>query len=160
MLALRFGSYSIAATFAGTPLLSRRKSTLRYCFLWPPPRCQTTTSPWLLRPPERFFGSRSRFSGVSLVISFLSSTVMNRLEAVYGLKLFSPIAASCYSISCGFLLALLRSCLLTRLTSSRLQIFRKLDHLFARGQLHVCLFPVAAIAFVLPAASHLAREIR
>src|ERR1700755_3302230 len=99
MLALRLGSYSMASTFAGTPSLSRRKSTLRYCFLWPPPRCQTTTSPWLLRPPERFFGSRSRFSGVSLVISFLSSTVMNRRDAVYGLKLFSPIAASCYSIS-------------------------------------------------------------
>src|SRR6266404_1285323 len=32
-LALRFGSYSMAATFAGTPSLSRRKSTLRYCFL-------------------------------------------------------------------------------------------------------------------------------
>jgi hypothetical protein len=32
----------------------------------------------------------------------LSSTVINRLDAVYGLKLFSPIAASCYSISCGF----------------------------------------------------------
>src|SRR5438876_6432859 len=95
MLALRFGSYSIASTFAGTPSLSRRKSILRYCFLWPPPRCQTTISPWLLRPPERFFGSRRLFSGVSLVIWLLSRTVMNRLEAVYGLKLFSPIAASC-----------------------------------------------------------------
>src|SRR5215475_4275476 len=95
MLALRFGSYSIAATFAGTPALSRRKSTLRYCFLWPPPRCQTETSPWLLRPPERFFGSKRDFSGVSLVISLLSRTVINRLDAVYGLKLFSPIAASC-----------------------------------------------------------------
>src|SRR5882672_7672310 len=94
MLALRFGSYSIAATFAGTPALSRRKSTLRYCFLWPPPRCHTDISPWLLRPPERFFGSKRDFSGVCLVISLLSRTVMNRLDAVYGLKLFSPIAAS------------------------------------------------------------------
>src|SRR5262249_414902 len=95
--AVRFGSYSIAATFAGTPGLSRRKSTLRYCFLWPPPRCHTETSPWLLRPPERFFGSRSAFSGVSLVISLLSITLMHRLDPVSGLKLFSPIAASCPS---------------------------------------------------------------
>src|SRR5580765_3919423 len=95
MFALRLGSYSMASTLAGTPALSRRKSILRYCFLWPPPRCQTEISPWLLRPPERFFGSRRLFSGVSLVIWLLSRTVINRLEAVYGLKLFSPIAASC-----------------------------------------------------------------
>src|SRR5579871_2505840 len=93
MLELRFGSYSIAATFAGTPTLSRRKSTWRYCFLWPPPRCHTTISPWLLRPPERFFGSSNDFSGVSLVIWLLSRTVINRRDAVYGLKLFSPIAS-------------------------------------------------------------------
>src|SRR5208282_3903994 len=94
MLALRFGSYSMAATFAGIPTLSRRKSTLRYCFLWPPPRCQTTISPWLLRPPERFFGSSKAFSGSCFVMWLLSTTVINRREAVYGLKLFSPIAAS------------------------------------------------------------------
>src|SRR5438105_4378852 len=95
MLALRFGSYSMASTLAGTPALSRRKSILRYCFLWPPPRCQIEISPWLLRPPERFFGSRRFFSGVCLVIWLLSRTVINRRDAVYGLKLFSPISASC-----------------------------------------------------------------
>src|SRR5947208_193782 len=84
----------IAATFAGTPTLSRRKSTWRYCFLWPPPRCQITISPWLLRPPERFFGSSSAFSGVCFVISLLSRTVINRRDDVYGLKLLSPIAIS------------------------------------------------------------------
>src|ERR1700752_2451342 len=94
MLELRFGSYSMAATLAGTPSLSRRKSTTRYCFLWPPPRCQTTTSPRLLRPPERFFGSSRAFSGSCLVIWLLSKTVINRRDAGYGLKLFSPIAAS------------------------------------------------------------------
>src|ERR1700753_1104825 len=93
MLELRFGSYSIEATFAGTPTLSRRKSTWRYCFLWPPPRCHTTISPWLLRPPERFFASSKDFSGVSLVMWILSRTVINRRDAVYGLKLFSPIAS-------------------------------------------------------------------
>src|SRR5580693_5496623 len=76
------------------PTLSRRKSTLRYCFLWPPPRCQTTISPWLFRPPERFFGSSKAFSGSCLVMWLLSTTVINRRDAVYGLKLFSPIAAS------------------------------------------------------------------
>src|ERR1700740_812573 len=94
MLALRFGSYSIASTLAGTPSLSRRKSILRYCFLWPPLRCHREISPWLLRPPERFFGSSSAFSGSCLVIWLLSRTVINRRDAVYGLKLLSPIAAS------------------------------------------------------------------
>src|SRR6202035_5628956 len=53
-----------------------------------------TISPWLLRPPERFFGSSNAFAGVSLVIWLLSRTVINRRDAVYGLKLFSPIATS------------------------------------------------------------------
>src|SRR5271165_4542223 len=98
MLALRLGSYSIDATVAGTPSLSRRKSTTRYCFLCPPPRCHTTISPWLLRPPERFFGSSSCFSGVCLVMWLLSTTVMKRRDAVYGLKLLSPISASIFQI--------------------------------------------------------------
>src|SRR3954469_21335775 len=37
MRQLRFGSYSTAATLAGTPSLMRRKSTTRYWRLWPPP---------------------------------------------------------------------------------------------------------------------------
>src|ERR1700739_4497751 len=111
MLALRLGSYSMASTLAGTPSLSRRKSILRYCFLWPPPRCQIEISPWLLRPPERFFGSRRLFSGVCLVIWLLSRTVINRRDAVYGLKLFSPISTS-------YLFA--RSCFSYRATSTSL----------------------------------------
>src|SRR3977135_4163091 len=51
-------------------------------------------SPWELRPPERFFGSTSDFSGVCLVISLLSSMVTKRRDAVYGLKLFSAITLS------------------------------------------------------------------
>src|SRR5258708_3319246 len=94
MFAVRLGSFWLAAPLAGTLVLSRRKSTLRYCFLCPPPRCQITISPWLFRPPERFFGSSSAFSGSCLVMWLLSTTVMNRRDAVYGLKLFSPIAAS------------------------------------------------------------------
>src|ERR1700730_10512121 len=51
-------------------------------------------SPCELRPPERFFGSTSDFSGVCLVISLLSSMVTKRRDAVYGLKLFSAITLS------------------------------------------------------------------
>src|SRR5258708_34378056 len=148
MLELRLGSYSIAATFAGTPTLSRRKSTLRYCFLCPPPRCQITISPWLLRPPERFFGSSSAFSGSCLVMWLFSTTVMNRRDAVYGLKLFSPIAASY---------------ILTAVSLSNvpgLQVLRVLDHLLAIGEFHVGLLPIAPVAFVLAAAAHLADKIR
>src|ERR1700757_1513213 len=150
MLALRFGSYSIEATLAGTPSLSRRKSTTRYCFLWPPPRCQTTTSPWLLRPPERFFGSSKFFSGVSLVMWLLSTTVINRRDAVYGLKLFSPIAAS----------YLLTAVSLSLESVPVLQILRVLDHFFAFRQLHIRLLPIPPVAFVLAAAAHLADKIR
>src|SRR6266571_1103821 len=135
----------MAATFAGTPVLSRRKSTLRYCFLCPPPRCQITISPWLFRPPERFFGSSSAFSGSCLVMWLLSTTVMNRRDAVYGLKLFSAIAASY---------------LPNLFPGPVLQVLRVLDHFFAFGQLHISLFPVAPVAFVLAAPAHFADEIR
>ena len=37
--------YSIAATVAGTPSLVRLKSTIRYCCLWPPPRCRAVLRP-------------------------------------------------------------------------------------------------------------------
>src|SRR5436853_5809336 len=135
----------MAATFAGTPILSRRKSTLRYCFLCPPPRCQITTSPWLLRPPERFFGSSSAFSGCCLVMWLFSTTVINRRDAVYGLKLLSPIAAS-------YLLNPYRSQFFHRVPV--LQVLRVLDHLFAFGEFHVSLLPVATVAFVLSAPAH------
>src|SRR5271157_429158 len=151
MLALRLGSYSMATTLAGTPSLSRRKSTVRYCRLWPPPRCQITISPWLLRPPERFFGSSSCFSGVCLVIWLLSTTVMKRRDAVYGLKLLSPISASIFQI--------FPPPWRTSQQLPGLQILRVLDHLLAFGELHVRLLPVAAIAFILAAAAHLAVKI-
>src|SRR5205814_854004 len=63
MRAVRFGSYSIAATLAGTPNFSRRKSMRRYCRLWPPPRYRAVIWPLLLRPPVPRRGSTSDFSG-------------------------------------------------------------------------------------------------
>ena len=52
MRADRFGSYSIAATLAGMPSLSRRKSIRRYSRLCPPPRCHDVVCPLALRPPD------------------------------------------------------------------------------------------------------------
>src|SRR6201996_8895618 len=88
MRAVRFGSYSIAATFAGMPNLSRLKSMTRKAFLAPPPRKRDETRPSLLRPPDRFFPVTSDFSGVCLVISSRDTTLMKRRDGVVGLKLF------------------------------------------------------------------------
>src|SRR5208282_2788922 len=132
----------MAATFAGMPTLSRRKSTWRYCFL---------------RPPPRFFGSSKAFSGSCLVMWLLSTTVINRREAVYGLKLFSPIAAS-YLLTASLLLAWL-----PRSHHRKwfvLKILGVLDHLFAFRQLHVGFLPVPPVAGALPAAAHLAGKLR
>src|SRR5689334_18595208 len=87
MRALRFGSYSIDATFAGTPSLSRRKSTTRYLRLWPPPQWRDVIRPYALRPPVRGLGLVSDFSGLSRVTSAKSETVWNRRPALVGLRL-------------------------------------------------------------------------
>src|SRR6266404_5022935 len=105
-------------------------------------------TPCLLRPPERFFGSSSAFSGSCLVMWLLSTTVMNRRDAVYGLKLFSPIAAS-YLLTANL-----------SQTVPVLQVFRVLNHLFAFGELDVRFLPIPPVAFVLAAAAHLAHKIR
>src|SRR3954468_16262474 len=87
MRALRFGSYSIAATLAGTPSLFRLKSTMRYCCLWPPPRWRDVLRPYELRPPVRGLGASNDFSGLSLVISEKSETVWKRRPGLVGLRL-------------------------------------------------------------------------
>src|SRR3954454_9515702 len=94
MRALRFGSYSIAATLAGTPSLFRLKSTMRYCCLWPPPRWRDVLRPYELRPPVRGLGASSDFSGLSVVISEKSETVSNRRPALVGLRLRRVISSS------------------------------------------------------------------
>src|SRR6266852_2002483 len=97
----------------------------------------------------------------------LSTTVMTRRDAVYGLKLFSPIAAS-YLLTSS---PLPHSTWLTYVILSgakdlnvkyaqSLQVLRVFDHLFAFGELHVSFLPIAPVAFVLTAAAHLADKIR
>src|SRR6476661_2447641 len=94
MRQLRFGSYSTAATLAGTPSLVRLKSTIRYCCLWPPPLWRAVLRPYELRPPVPDFGASSVFSGVDLVMSEKSETVWNRRPGLVGLRLRRAIGLS------------------------------------------------------------------
>src|SRR5918992_4059155 len=85
MCALRLGSYSIAATLAGTPSLRRLKSILRYLRLAPPPRWREVTRPFELRPPDLRRPSVSDFSGSSLVTASCWSQVAKRRPGEVGL---------------------------------------------------------------------------
>src|ERR671917_260810 len=85
MCAERFGSYSIAATFAGIPSLRRLKSILRYLRLAPPPRWREVTRPCVLRPPDLVSPSVSDFSGSPLVTASCWSQVAKRRPGEVGL---------------------------------------------------------------------------
>src|SRR3954469_23661017 len=88
MRAVRFGSYSMCATFAGTPSLSDRlKSIKRYWRLCPPPWCRAVILPCTLRPPRLRSGGSSDFSGVDRVISAKSATLEPRRPGEVGLYL-------------------------------------------------------------------------
>src|SRR6478672_10344947 len=92
---VRFGSYSMCATFAGTPSLSlRRKSISRYARLWPPPWWRAVTLPWTLRPPRPCSGRTSDFSGWSRVTSAKSATLAPRRPGVVGLYLRMAMVCS------------------------------------------------------------------
>src|SRR6266571_6739204 len=84
MWALRFGSYSIAATLAGMPSLRRLKSIERYLRFAPPPRCRLVTRPRELRPPELDLPLTSDFSGCERVISERSTQVAKRRPGEVG----------------------------------------------------------------------------
>src|SRR5579875_394086 len=97
MRAVRFGSYSMCATFAGTPSLSaRRKSITRYARLWPPPWCRAVTRPCTFRPPLPCSGRTSDFSGSLRVISEKSEPLAPRRPGVVGLYLRIP---TCFSLT-------------------------------------------------------------
>src|SRR5437879_8731991 len=87
MRALRLGSYSMWATFAGMASLSRRKSMSRYCCLWPPPWWRVVILPWTLRPAFFGLGTTSERSGWSRVISEKSANDIPRRPGVVGLAL-------------------------------------------------------------------------
>src|SRR3954453_20913843 len=87
MYAERFGSYSIAATLAGTPSLVLLKSIRRYRRLAPPPRWRAVLRPSALRPPDFLRPSTRLFSGSVFVISAKSAKVMKRRPADVGLGL-------------------------------------------------------------------------
>src|ERR1700755_1739233 len=87
MYAVRFGSYSIAATLAGIPSRRRLKSTLRYRRLAPPPRWREVLRPWEWRPPDFLSPSVSVRSGVVFVISAKSGYETKRRPGDVGLGL-------------------------------------------------------------------------
>src|SRR5450756_1826148 len=93
MRAVRLGSYSMCATFAGTPSLScRRKSITRKARLCPPPWWRVVIRPALLRPPDLGSGRTSDFSGSERVISTKSATLEPRRPGVVGLYLRIPMS--------------------------------------------------------------------
>src|SRR5438874_205977 len=87
MRAVRLGSYSMWATLAGMPSLSRRKSIRRYCCLWPPPWWRVVILPWTLRPACFGLGTTSERSGWSRVISEKSANDIPRRPGVVGFAL-------------------------------------------------------------------------
>src|SRR5918993_1928885 len=87
MYAERLGSYSVAATRAGTPSLRRLKSMMRYRRLAPPPRWRDVLRPLALRPPLFFRPSVNPFSGLVFVISAKSGYVTKRRPGDVGLGL-------------------------------------------------------------------------
>src|SRR6266508_3084292 len=94
MRAVRFGSYSICATLAGTPSLSwRRKSISRYARLCPPPWCRVVMRPDLFLPPLPCSGRTSDFSGSSRVTSTKSAWLAPRRPGVVGLYLRIAMSA-------------------------------------------------------------------
>src|SRR5665213_725892 len=129
MRALRFGSYSMDATTAAIPCLSRLKSISRYAFLWPPPRNREEIRPVLLRPPVPCLPFTRLFSGFCLVMSWRDTTVWKRRVGVVGLYVLT-----------GILLDL-----------------RVLRRLLAGLQFHVGFLPVGAISGEPPAPPQLAR---
>src|SRR5881397_517766 len=131
MLAERFGSYSIAATRAGIPTLSRLKSITRYRRLCPPPRCHEVTWPSTLRPPLLFRRPpSSERSGLRRESSEKSETLMSRRPGVTGRKVRTGIA---------------------------LHSLEELDAL-ALGQTHERLLPLGLAPLVLPDAAQLRRH--
>ena len=91
MFAERFGSYSIAATFAGMASFVRLKSISRKRRLCPPPLWRVVMRPLLFRPPVFLTLPVRLFSGFERVISSNPETVMKRRPGDVGLNFLSAI---------------------------------------------------------------------
>src|SRR6266850_3691715 len=98
MRAERLGSYSMVATVAGTPALSRLKSIVRILRLCPPPRCHIVISPALRRPPVRCLILVSGLCGRFVVRSSLTTVDLKRSVGVIGLYV---LIAICFSQETG-----------------------------------------------------------
>src|SRR5262245_18616558 len=90
MLAERLGSYSMVSTFPVTPILSRRKSIIRYRRLCPPPRWRTERRPRLSRPPLLGLGASRGLWGAFSELS-RSTKVAKRRPALVGLLFLTGI---------------------------------------------------------------------
>src|SRR5699024_534525 len=85
MFAVLFGSYSIAATFPGTPSLFLLISMILYFLFAPPPLCLEVVLPYEFLPPDLLRLLVKDFSGVVFVISSNPSTLIERKPAEVGL---------------------------------------------------------------------------
>src|SRR3954447_16893354 len=91
MCAVRFGSYSIAATRPGTPALVRLKSILRYGGCAPPRRWREVMRRWVLRPPDLRRPSVRLRSGSFFASSGFWAQVAKRRPGEVGLWRFIGI---------------------------------------------------------------------
>src|SRR5918999_731973 len=101
MRADRLGSYSMAATFAGTASFVRLKSIVRKRRLCPPPWWRVVMRPRLLRPPFFVIGSSSDFSGSDFVMSSKPDVAMKRRPGLVGLYLRRAISGLSPCGSCA-----------------------------------------------------------
>src|SRR5271157_2958037 len=91
ILADRYGSYWMLATFPSISSLSLRKSTILYFLLWPPPWWRVVILPVLFLPPVFLTRATRDFSGFFSVISSYVRPLMNLLPAEVGLNSLTPI---------------------------------------------------------------------
>src|SRR6185312_3525759 len=91
MNAVRFGSYSRRSTLPGASYLRRRKSTLRYACLAPPPMWRDVMRPSLLRPPVFVLPSTSVLTGLPFHSVDLSTWIRWRRPGDVGLYVLSAM---------------------------------------------------------------------
>ena len=99
MRAERLGSYSIEATVAGMPDLSRLKSMMRSLRLCPPPRCQMVMSPELRRPPVRSLARQRlvRIRGRHIVVDQRRAVAQRRRSRSVSLDCHNTLSSSPFS---------------------------------------------------------------